>query len=254
MVAGRAAPAETQMRHTAWWPAGGGPPPRRECHVVCTADGLPVADAAARLRPVANSLSLLSALETRRNTGANSRCPAAGGTVTQRSAGHAVGGHHRQSVGENHRKRGDRGYDAGKKITGRKRHIVVDSLGLLLEVVVHPANIQDRDGAKLVLKRLRRRFPRIRTIYADGGYAGKLVTWARRVGDWSLEIVRKLGSTDGFVVLPKRWIVERTFAWLGRSRRLSKDYEQVADSSVAMIQLAMIRLMLRRLTTNPKGC
>jgi putative transposase len=130
---------------------------------------------------------------------------------------------------------------------GRKRHIVVDTLGLLLVVVVHAASIQDRDGAKLVLGKLRGRFPRLRVIWADGAYAGQLVAWARALGGWLLEIVRRPEGATVFQVLPKRWIVERTLAWLGRCRRLSKDYEGLAETSETWVQIAMIHLMLRRL-------
>ena len=125
---------------------------------------------------------------------------------------------------------------------------MVDVLGLILAVVVHAADIQDRDGAKLVLRKLRRRFPRLKIIWADGGYAGKLIDWVARVGGWTLEIVKRLGDVTGFVILPKRWIVERTFAWLGFHRRLSKDYEALPATSEALIYVAMIRLMLARLT------
>jgi putative transposase len=144
---------------------------------------------------------------------------------------------------------GPRGYDAGKKVKGRKRHIVVDTLGLLLAVVVHTADIQDRDGARQVLARLADRFPRLQVIWADGGYQGpKLGTWlARQATDWVLDIVHRPTPAPGFEVLPKRWIVERTFAWLGRYRRLSKDYEGLPETSETWIQLAMIDRMLHRL-------
>jgi putative transposase len=144
-------------------------------------------------------------------------------------------------------KKGVRGYDAGKKVTGRKRHILVDSMGLLLLVVVHAANLQDRDGAKLVLKKARGRFPRLKLIWADGGYAGKLIDWVEQTCGWVLEIVKRNADLTGFHVLPHRWVVERTFGWLGRYRRFSKDYEEFTESSEAMIHLAMIHLMLRRL-------
>jgi len=124
---------------------------------------------------------------------------------------------------------------------------VVDVLGLILAVVVHAADIQDRDGAKLVLRKLRRRFPRLKIIWADGGYAGKLIDWVARVGGWTLEIVKRLGDVTGFVILPKRWIVERTFSWFGHYRRLSKDYETLTHSSESMIYWSMTHLMLRRL-------
>lgn len=133
---------------------------------------------------------------------------------------------------------------------GRKRHIVVDTLGLLLRCVVHPADVQDRDGAKLVLKELAERFPRLKKIWADGGYAGQLVEQVKEWGRWVLEIVKKSEGSQGFQVLPHRWIVERTFAWLGRYRRLSKDYEASTKTSETMIRLAMICLMLGRLTEN----
>ena len=142
---------------------------------------------------------------------------------------------------------GERGYDAGKKIKGRKRHIVVDTLGLLLMVLVHAADIQDRDGAKLVLAKMRGRFPRLRLIWADGGYAGKLVEWVKSACAWILEIMRRCDDVRGFHVLPHRWIVERTFGWLGRYRRLSKDYEGLPKSSEAMVYAVMLHVMVRRL-------
>lgn len=142
---------------------------------------------------------------------------------------------------------GVRGYDAGKKINGRKRHILVDVLGLLLMVVVHSAAIQDRDGAKLVMEKVAGKFPRLELIWADGGYAGKLIDWVKATCKWVLEIVKRSDDTKGFKVLPHRWIVERTFGWFGRYRRLSKDYEGLPGSSEAMIYGAMIHLMVRRL-------
>jgi len=120
-------------------------------------------------------------------------------------------------------------------------------LGLLLAVVVHAANIQDRDGAKLVIVELMGRFPRLALLWADGGYRGKLVTWVASVTGWVLEIVKRTDDQKGFVVLPKRWIVERTFGWFGRYRRLSKDYEEQPASSEALIRIVMIQIMLRRL-------
>jgi putative transposase len=141
---------------------------------------------------------------------------------------------------------GPRGYDAGKKVNGRKRHIVVDTIGMLLAVVVHSAAIQDRDGAMLVLAKLRGRFPRLKLIWADAAYAA-VAAWTKAVCGWVLELVRKPEGVRTFQVLPRRWVVERTFGWLNRCRRLSKDYERVPESSEAMIHLAMIQLMLRRL-------
>jgi putative transposase len=138
----------------------------------------------------------------------------------------------------------------GKQIKGRKRHLLVDTLGLVLAVVVHGAHMQDRDGAKLVLERLTHTFSRLRLIWADGGYAGQLVTWVRGLRMWRklrLEIVSRPKGVKGFVLLPKRWMVERTFGWLNRFRRLSKDYEYLTETSEAMIHIAMISLMVRRL-------
>jgi putative transposase len=142
---------------------------------------------------------------------------------------------------------GPRGYDAGKKIKGRKRHIVVDTLGLLVAIVVHPANIQDRDGAKMVLTKAQGRFSSIRMIWADSGYSGKLINWVKIAFGSVLEIVKRPTDTKGFIVVRKRWIVERTFGWLGRYRRLSKDYEGLTDISETMAQIAMINLMVNRL-------
>jgi putative transposase len=143
---------------------------------------------------------------------------------------------------------GVRGYDAGKKVNGRKRHILVDTMGLLLMVVVHTANIQDRDGARQVLEKVKGMFSRLSLIWADGGYAGKLVDWVKESCGWVLEIVKRSDDVKGFQVLPHRWVVERTFGWLGRYRRLSKDYEGLPETSEAMIYAAMIRLMVRRLS------
>jgi len=120
-------------------------------------------------------------------------------------------------------------------------------LGLILAIVVHAGNIQDRDGAKLVLSRLRGRYGRLKLIWADGGYAGKLIEWTALFGNWVLEIVKRSDDVTGFVVLPKRWIVERTFGWIGRYRRMSKDYEMLPASSEAMILIVMINLMVHRL-------
>jgi putative transposase len=142
---------------------------------------------------------------------------------------------------------GVRGLDAGKKVKGRKRHIIVDTLGLVWAVVVHAADIQDAQGARLVLLKLLDKAPRLQVILADRIYRGSLALIARLLGGWVLEIVGRPVGARGFTVLPKRWIVERTFAWLGRNRRLSKDYEHLAQTSEAWIYLAMIQLMLRRL-------
>ena len=142
----------------------------------------------------------------------------------------------------------ERGYDAGKKINGRKRHILVDTIGLVLLVMVLPANIQDRDGAKQLLaaffsQRTRRR---VKRIWADGGYAGTLLERARKLWRCTVEIVKR-SELHTFKLLPRRWVVDRTFGWLGRYRRLSRDYERQATTGETMVYLAMIRLMLTRL-------
>jgi putative transposase len=126
----------------------------------------------------------------------------------------------------------------------------VDTIGLVLAVVVHAANIQDRDGAKLLLVKVQRSFPRLQLVWADGGYAGQLIEWVKMFCGWVLEIVKRTQEVTGFQVLPRRWVVERTFGWLGRYHRLSKDYEYFTDTSETMILIAMIRLMVRRLTRN----
>ena len=142
---------------------------------------------------------------------------------------------------------GVRGYDAAKKVKGRKRHILVDTVGLLLIVIVHTANIQDRDGAKLVLEQVKGKFSRLELIWTDAGYSGKLVDWVNSVCGWMLDIVKRSDDVKGFQVLPRRWVVERTFGWLGRYRRLSKDYEGLTESSQAFVYAAMIHIMIRRL-------
>ena len=143
----------------------------------------------------------------------------------------------------------ERGYDAGKKITGRKRHLAVDTLGLVWMVVVHGAEWQDHDGACVVLMRLREQCQRLKIIFADSAYArNQLPDWVRATFGWLLQTVLRPVQAKGFVVLPKRWIVERTFAWLARYRRHAKDYERKPEISETMIYIAMINLMSRRLT------
>ena len=143
---------------------------------------------------------------------------------------------------------GERGYDAGKKINGRKRHLLVDTMGLILMVMVLPANVQDRDGARQLLHRCFGIYKALRLIWADGGYAGQLITWVKGHLGCLLEIVKRTDNVRGFKIQPRRWVVERTFGWFGRYRRLSRDYERLATSGEVMVYLAMTRLMLRRLT------
>ena len=132
-------------------------------------------------------------------------------------------------------------------MNGRRRHVPVDTLGLLLVVVVHAANIQESEGAKLVLAKALGRFPRLRLIWADQGDKAHCVAWAHGVRDWVVAVVARPAGAKGWTLLPRRWVVERTFAWLGRSRRLSKDDEGLPETSEAWIRLAMIHLMLKRL-------
>jgi putative transposase len=140
------------------------------------------------------------------------------------------------------------GYDAHKNIKGRKRHLLVDTLGLPLSVYVTSADVQDRVGARSLLTGLKPFVPRLKKIWADGAYTGeKLAGWLEEQGGWELEIVERDPKAKGFEVLPKRWIVERTFSWLIRNRRLSKDYERLVQTSETFIKVAMIRLILRRL-------
>jgi putative transposase len=140
------------------------------------------------------------------------------------------------------------GYDAHKNIKGRKRHLLVDTLGFPLSVYVTSADVQDRDGAQCLLAGMKALLPRLKMIWADGAYTGdKLADWCEEQGGWELEIVERSADTEGFAVLPHRWIVERTLGWLMRNRRLSKDYERKVQSSETFIEVAMIRLILKRL-------
>lgn len=144
-----------------------------------------------------------------------------------------------------------RGFDAGKKTTGRKRHLVVDTLGLLLVAMVTAASVQDRAGGRAILERLAARFPSVALLWADGGYANRvdtsLLTWAKEKLHLLVEIVKRSDDVKGFQVLPRRWLVERTFGWLVRNRRLARDYERLTNTSETMIKIAMIRLMATRL-------
>jgi transposase len=144
------------------------------------------------------------------------------------------------------------GYDAGKRVRGRKRHLLVDTLGLLLAVAVTTASLQDRPGGRALLTAARPRYPRLAHVWADGGYANVvdtgLIDYARDELGLTLEIVRRCDDVRGFQVLPRRWVVERSFGWLTRSRRLARDYERKTEHAEAMIKVAMIRLMAARLT------
>ena len=162
----------------AGWPARQVlPPGGGECHPVRAAHRLCMASVASRPAALAIGLPLLLGLAARWDLAGDSRRPAPHDAAVPGPPAQPQRGHHRQPVGEDHGKRGPRGYDAGKKVKGRKRHIVVDTQGLLLAVAVHPADVQDREGAKLVISKLTGRFPRLSLIWADGGYAGKLIEW-----------------------------------------------------------------------------
>lgn len=158
---------------------------------------------------------------------------------------------------------GVRGFDGAKKLAGRKRHILVDTQGWLLSVVVHAADLPDRQGGQLVLAAAGDHFPRLRRVWADQGYTGTLQRWAaehygitvevvyppfRQLKRYAPEVLPEAGYEGGFQVLPRRWVVERTFSWLGRQRRLSKDYERLVDTAETWIYLTGIRLLLARLT------
>ncbi|OAO00802.1 transposase [Sphingomonadales bacterium EhC05] len=139
------------------------------------------------------------------------------------------------------------GYDAGKKVKGRKRHIVTDTCGYLIFILVHAADIQDREEAVDILKAIRYRFPWLRHVFADGGYAeDKLRRALKGHESWTLEIIKLSDTAKGFELLPRRWVVERTFAWLGRYRRLAKDWERSIASSTAWALIASIRMLTRR--------
>ena len=143
---------------------------------------------------------------------------------------------------------GPRGYAAEKMIKGRKRHILTDTIGLPVGMIVHPADVQDRDGAPDLLASVRSAFPWLRHVFADGGYAGDKLKFAlENLGDWTIEIVKRSDAAKGFILLPRRWVVERTFAWLNRSRRLAKDVEATIESAVTWLYITSVKPMARRL-------
>jgi transposase len=143
---------------------------------------------------------------------------------------------------------GPRGYDAGKKVKGRKRHLLTDTTGLPVAVLVHGADIQDRDGGPALLESIRSVCPWLRHIFADGGYAGeKFAAALVPLGDWTVEIIKRSDTAKGFVLLPRRWVVERTIAWLNRNRRLAKDFEALISTSTAWVMIASVKLIMRRL-------
>ena len=144
---------------------------------------------------------------------------------------------------------GPRGYDAGKKVKGRKRGLVTDTIGLPVALDVHPADIQDRDSAVGLLTSIRTLFPWLRHVFADGGYAGEKLTDALcDKGQWTVQIVKRSDKAKGFEIIPRRWVIERTLAWLSRNRRLAKDFEASLESAMAWMELACVKLLIRRLS------
>jgi len=164
-----------------------------------------------------------------------------------KDGGQSHRGHHRHPERQDDGKGGPRGWDAAKRLKGRKRHVAVDTQGRLLGVVVQAADIQDADGLWDLLKRVRPLYPWLRIVFADSIYNRLSALLACFLFGLTLVIVRRVAGSRGFVVQPRRWVVERSLGWLGRWRRLSKDYEELPEVSEAMVTLAMIRLMLHRL-------
>jgi transposase len=175
---------------------------------------------------------------------------------TGRPGSQSHGLHYRQPEREERRKRGacidPKGYDAGKKISGKKRHVLVDTEGLMMHAVVHAADIQDRDGGLLVVATLFGLYPFLKRLFADGGYQGAKFRQglAHVLPQLTVEIVKRSDIAEGFEVLPRRWVVERTLAWLNRCRRLAKDFENLTRNALAFVKLASIRLMLRKLSNS----
>ena len=221
---------------------------------VCAVDRLPVAGDPEGSAAAQHGLRLFRPVDLGRHARAHPSCALCRMPRAGRAGGQPDRRDHRQPERQKRRKRGRSidppGYDAGKKIKGKKRHILVDTQGLLMHAIVHAADIQDRDGGVLVMATLFGLFPFLLKLYADGGYQGPEFQRGSDEGDHAssnVEIVKRSDQAKGFVVLPKRWIVERTFAWLNRCRRLAKDWECLNPKALAFLLLASIRLMLRRL-------
>lgn len=231
----------------AWSTAQAGRSCGSQRHDVRGEDRLPMAVSTQGFSALANGVWVLPTLASRRTLGQGHESLARRRTTEGRTEQRALGSHRRLTLRQERWKRGQRGYDAGKKTKGRKQHIAVDTMGFILTVVVHSAGIQDRIGVRAVLIRLFGQIPGIQKIFADGGYIGKLIDWTAAMFAWTIEIVKR-SDAGKFSVLPKRWIVERTFAWLALSRRLNRDHEISPQQSEAMIQLAMIHLLLKRLS------
>jgi len=221
----------------------------RQCALLCGPQRLHLEDVAARVSALAPVLLLLCPLASQRRLGATqSRLGRQGAGAQRKKKAPTAAIIDSQSV-KMASQPGERGFDAGKKVMGRKRHLLVDTLGLILGVVVHPANVQDRDGAKLLRPWLLF-YGWLQTIFVDGGYAGQLAQWMAalpRHRRLRMEVIKRPTQAQGFHLLPKRWVVERTFAWLGNFRRLSKDYEVKPAHEEAIIYLASTSLLSRRL-------
>src|SRR3954452_3553510 len=226
---------------------GHAPPPRRA--VLPRAHGLPVAPPAAApgLPAVADDLRLRAGLRGRGRGGDHPPPPRGDAAGARRQGAEPERRHRRHAERQDHGKRGPRGYDAAKKIWGRKRHVGVDTSGLLLGVIVHAADIRDADGAGDLLRRLKGLYPWPRAVFADGAYDRLAALLACFLLGLTLIVVRRLAGSTGFVLLPRRWVAERTLAWLGRWRRLAREYEELPEVSETMVKLAIIRLMLHRL-------
>src|SRR3954471_16857396 len=221
--------------------------PRRP--VLPGADRLPVAPpaAAARLPALADDLRLHARLRERGRLGGDPPPPRGDAARTRRPGAQPHRRDRRHPERQDDGKGGPRGYDAAKKVWGRKRHVAVDTGGLLLGVVVHAADVQDADGVGDLLRRLKRLYPWLEAVFADGAYDRLPALLACFLLGLTLIIVRRLAGSTGFVLLPRRWVAERTLAWLGRWRRLAREYEELPEVSETMVKLAMIRLMLHRL-------
>ncbi len=203
--------------------------------------------APARLPAVADDLRLHAGFRGRGRVGEHPPPPRAYAARAgrPRAQPHRRGRRHPER--EDDGKGGPRGYDAAKKVKGRKRHVAVDTSGLLLGIAVHAADIQDADGVGDLLRRLKRLYPWLKVVFADSVYDRLAALLACFLLGLTLIIVRRLAGSTGFVLLPRRWVAERTLGWLGRWRRLAKDYEELPEVSETMVKLAMIRLMLHRL-------
>ena len=208
-------------------------------------DGL--AAPSARSPALADGLLLSAALAARGGVGSGSPHPCDGRPRAGRARGEPDGCDPGQPIrSHGGSKRGSKGYDAGKKVKGRKRHILTDTDGRLLAIEVHGADIQDRDGAKGVLRRSRARFPFVERAYGDGGYAGRLGRWAERQTHILLEVVQRSTEQTGFAVIRRRWVVERTFAWIVKNRRFVRDYEQLTAVAETLITIAASATLIRR--------